>query len=258
MMNDIISHFDLFLLVCLRILAFLAASPLTSTNVWPNWSKIALSFGLAYMVVPNITSPVPSVFSNPGQYVFDALLEIVAGLALGFIATLIFSAISFAGQAVDIQIGLGLSQLLAPGSSSSSGIFGNLYNMLFTLYFLGMGGLDGLMMAILHSFQVIPIGGLRFPSNWPELLLHLMGVVMSLGIELAAPLLTALFLSDATFAFLSRAVPQMNVFVVGLPVKIFVGLTVFAMVMPGTLYVFNLIFLSLFNQLQSMLQAMGG
>lgn len=257
-MQDIVQHFDLFLLVCLRILAFVAASPIMSTAAWPNWSKIALAFGLAYMVAPNITGPIPDMFSNPGLYVVDAGLEIVAGLALGFIATLIFSAISFAGQAVDIQIGFGLAQEVAPGATSASGIFGNLYNMLFTLYFLGIGGLDGLMMAILHSFQVIPIGGLRFPTDWPALLLHLVGVVMSLGLELAAPLLTAMFLSDAAFAFLSRAVPQMNVFVVGLPVKIFVGLAIFAITMPGTIYVFNRIFLYLFNELQSVLQTMGG
>lgn len=257
-MNQILQHFDVFLLVLLRMIAFIVASPLISMNVWPNWAKIGLAFGLAYVVVPTITGPVPDILTAPGQFVIEGVMEAAVGLAIGFIATLIFSAISIAGQVVDLQIGFAMSQLLAPGMSTRMGIFGNLYNLLFTLYFLGMGGLDGLMMAILHSFEVIPLGHFHLPTMWPSLLLKLMGLVMSLGIELAAPIIAALFLSDVTFAFLSRAVPQMNVFVVGFPVKIFVGLSVFAIVMPGAVYVFNQIFIFLFNQLQVVLQAMGG
>lgn len=257
-MNYLLQHFDLFLLVSLRLVAFVAASPLMSMRVWPTWSKLGLAFGLAYVVVPSISTSVPDIVNQPGQFIVDGALEAVAGLVLGFIATLIFAVISYAGQVVDLQIGFAMAQLLAPGSNTSMGLFGNLYNLLFTLYFLGMGGLDGLMMAILHSFDVIPIGGFHFPTHWPDMLMHLSGLVMSMGVELAAPILATLFLSDVTFAFLSRAVPQMNVFVVGFPVKIFVGLIMFAIVMPGTLYMFNRLFLFLFGQLQIVLQAMGG
>jgi flagellar biosynthetic protein FliR len=171
---------------------------------------------------------------------------------------MVFSVISVAGQITDLQIGFASAQLLAPGSTAALGLFGNLYNLLFTLYFLGMGGLDGMMLAIMHSFTVVPIGALHLPANWPSFLLQLMGLVMSMAVELAAPLLTTLFLSDVTFAFLSRAVPQMNVFVVGLPVKLFAGLAMFAVVMPGIVYLFNRIFFFLFNELQSVLQLMGG
>lgn len=227
-------------------------------SVWPSWAKIALAFGVSYVVVPMISAPVPDIFRSPGEFVVDATIEAVIGLLLGFIASLIFSAIAIAGQIADIQIGFGLSQVLSPGQTVPMGIFGNFYNMLFSLYFIGMGGLDGLMLSVLHSFQVIPVWTLHFPAHWPSILLKLTGMVMGLGVELAAPLLVALFLSDITFAFLSRAVPQMNVFVVGLPVKVFVGLSVFAMMMPGVIYVFNRLFMFLFQQMQSMLQVIGG
>ncbi|MFB5191444.1 flagellar biosynthetic protein FliR [Alicyclobacillus fastidiosus] len=257
-MSYLLQHFDLFLLVSLRIVAFVSTSPLMSMNVWPRWAKIGLAFGLAYVAAPTIDSPVPDILTNPGQFIVDGVMEAVIGLLLGFIATLVFSAISIAGQAVDIQIGFSMAQLVAPGSTAQMGIMGNLYNLLFTLYFLGMGGLDGMMLAILHSFSVIHIGVFHLPSDWPGTLLHLTGLVMSMGVELAAPLLVALFLSDVTFAFLSRAVPQMNVFVVSLPVKLFAGLAMFAIVMPGTMYLFNQLFSFVFNQLQVVLQAMGG
>lgn len=258
-MDYILGHFDLFVLVSLRLIAFVAASPLMSTTSWPTWAKIALAFGLAYVVAPMMPEGgVPDVVNNPGTFIVDGATEAVTGLLLGFLATLIFSAISIAGQVVDIQIGFSMAQVMAPGSTTSMGVLGNIYNMLFTLYFLGMGGLDGLMLLILHSFSVIPIGQFHLPSNWPGTLLHLTGLVMSLSVELAAPLLVTLFLSDVTFAFLSRAVPQMNVFVVGAPVKIFAGLAMFAIVMPGTVYIFNQIFLFMFDQLQVVLQAIGG
>lgn len=256
--NNLLQHFDLFLLVSLRVLAFVAASPLTSMSVWPSWAKIALAFGVSYVVVPMVSVSVPNIFRSPGAFVVDGTIEVIIGLLLGFIATLIFSAIAIAGQIADIQIGFGLSQVLSPGQTAPMGIFANFYNLLFTLYFIGMGGLDGLMLSVLHSFQVIPVSSLHLPSQWPGMLLQLMAMVMALGVELSAPLLAALFLSDITFAFLSRAVPQMNVFVVGLPVKVFAGLTIFALMMPGVIYVFHRLFMFLFQQMQSMLQAIGG
>lgn len=257
-MNLILTHFNVFLLVTLRVVGFIVASPLISLNVWPNWAKIGLAFGVSYMVAPSILSPVPNIISEPGQFVVIGLMEAVIGLALGFIATMVFSVISIAGQAVDLQSGMSVASLLVPGSMNSSGLFGSLYNLLFTLYFLGMGGLDGLMLSILQSFRIIPVGHFHMPSQFPSMLLQLLGLVMTMAIELAAPLLVALFLSDVTFAFLSRAVPQMNVFVVGMPVKIFVALSMFAIVMPGTMYVFHLLFTFLFEQMQVILQSMGG
>lgn len=257
-MNYVLEHFNLFLLVSLRTIAFIAASPLMSMNVWPRLAKISLAFGLAYIAAPSIDTSVPDILTNPGQFVVDGVMEAIIGLMLGFIATLVFSAISIAGQAVDIQIGFSMAQLVAPGSTTQMGIMGNVYNLLFTLYFLGMGGLDGLMLAVLQSFTIVHIGAFQLPSDWPGFLLKLMGLVMSMGVELAAPLLAALFLSDVTFAFLSRAVPQMNVFVVGLPVKLFAGLAMFAIVMPGTVYLFNQIFSFVFRELQVVLQAIGG
>lgn len=257
-MNELLNHFNVFVLVTLRVVAFVVASPLISISAWPNWAKIGLAFGVSYLVTPTIASGVPDVLTQPGQFVVDGVLEACIGLLLGFIATMIFSAISIAGQTVDMQIGFAMASLVAPGSNIQAGIFGNLYNLLFTLYFLGMGGLDGLMMAIMHSFVVIPVGHFHLPTNWPTSLLQLMNVVMTLALEVAAPLIASLFLSDVTFAFLSRAVPQMNVFVVGLPVKIFVGLFMFAVVMPGTIYMFNRLFMYMFNQLQVIQNALGG
>ncbi|WP_067617176.1 flagellar biosynthetic protein FliR [Alicyclobacillus acidiphilus] len=257
-MNEILTHFDVFILVTFRTVAFIMASPLISISAWPNWAKIGLAFGLSYVVTPTITSAVPDVLQQPGTFIVDGLLEACIGLLLGFIATMIFSAISIAGQAVDIQIGFSMASLFSPGSNVQSGIFGNLYNLLFTLYFLGMGGLDGLMMAITHSFVAIPLAHFQLPNHWPDELMQLMNVVMTLALEIAAPLLASLFMSDVTFAFLSRAVPQMNVFVVGLPVKIFVGLLMFAVVMPGTIYMFNRVFMYMFSQLQVVQNVLGG
>ncbi|GLG00576.1 flagellar biosynthetic protein FliR [Alicyclobacillus hesperidum subsp. aegles] len=257
-MSAILQHFDLFVLISLRTVAFIVASPLTSIRAWPTWAKIALAFSLSYVAVPSVSGSVPDVMQNPGMFVVDGILEAFVGLLLGFLATWIFSAISIAGQLIDIQIGFSMATLLAPGSGVQSGLIGNFYNLLFTLYFVGLGGLDGLMLTILQSFHAIPVDHAHLPANWPAILLQLMGMVMALGVEIALPVLAALFLSDVTFAFLSRAVPQMNVFVVGLPVKLFAGLAMFAIVMPGTVYLFNQVFMFLFREMQSFMQVLGG
>lgn len=83
-------------------------------------------------------------------------------------------------------------------------------------------------------------------------------MAMAVALEVAAPLFAALLLTDITFALLSRAVPQMNVFVVGLPVKLLVGLAVMAAAMPGLVYLFGRVFSWLFSELDTTLQWLGG
>jgi flagellar biosynthetic protein FliR len=238
--------------------AFIALSPVLSIKIWPAWAKVGLAVFVALLVTPGIHATVPDPFADPGNYIVTALQETMVGMLLGLTASMIVSAISVAGQMFDLQIGLSSATLFDPQAGQSTGVTSSFLSMLFTLYFLGMNGLDGMLLAVMNSYQYVPLGHFHLPSDTWSVLTHLLGLVMVLGIQMIAPLLAALLLTDLTLALVSRAVPQMNVFVVGLPAKLFVGLTLFALVMPGIVYVFGTVFHDLFTQVDSLLQWMGG
>lgn len=253
-----LNHVNLFLVVLLRMVAFVATSPLMSIRAWPAWGKLGLAATMAILVEPTLSMTVPNAYTDPGPYVVLLLQETAVGVFIGFFANMIFTVFLWAGQMFDIQIGFSIASEFDPQTGQSSSITGNFLSLLFTLYFLGMNGLDGLSLAIMHSYKYIPIGSLHFPSNTWQFLTQALGLVMTFAVQFAAPLLVAMLLSDITFAMLSRAVPQMNVFVVGLPAKLFVGLTMFAIVMPGLVYLFGQLFNLMFSQLDVMLKWFGG
>jgi len=258
MINILAAHYDVYFLVLLRMVAFVGSAPIVSQRNWPMWAKLGLAAFIAMLVTPNVRGAAPSPFTDPGNYIVAGLLETVTGLLIGFVATMVFSVLQIAGQMVDVQIGFSSAQLFDPQSAQTSGLTGSFNSILFTLYFLGINGLDGLLLTVMNSYRFIGLAMFHIPHGLWAFLVGLFGMVMVTAVQLAAPLMAALLLTDITFAFLSRAVPQMNVYVVGLPAKLFVGLSVFVVAMPGVVYIFNRLFLLLFTQTNGLLQSMGG
>ncbi|MCL6515623.1 flagellar biosynthetic protein FliR [Alicyclobacillus sp.] len=254
-----IDHYPLYLLVLLRVVAFIAVSPVMSVRFWPAWAKLGLAAFTALWMTPAISgAPAVNPWTDPGRFIDLALRESVTGILLGFVATAVVAAVSIAGQVFDLQIGFTSGALFDPSSGQTSGVTGGLLSALFTLYFLGLNGLDGLMLACMNSYRFVGLGALHLPDLSWAMFARLLDVVMALAIQLCAPLLAALVLTDVTFALLSRAVPQMNVFVVGLPAKLFVGLGLFAVVMPAMVDGFGRLFAQLFLQVDGMLRGLGG
>lgn len=259
MLNFALNHYAVYLLVLLRMVAFIGTSPILSMQVWPVWAKLGLGAFSALWVASSVTTgAVPSPFSDPGNYILTALQEAAVGMLLGFIATMIFSAVTIAGQIFDVQIGFASATLFDPSQGQPESLTASLQSLLFTLYFLGVNGLDGLMLAIMDSYHFVPIGHFHLHQGFWQVLTAVLGTTMNLAIQFAAPLVAALLLTDITFAFLSRAVPQMNVFVVELPAKLFVGLTMYAILMPATTYLFGQLFGVVFTQMNGLLQWLGG
>jgi flagellar biosynthetic protein FliR len=257
MLDTFLSHWSLWLLVLCRTAAFVGAAPVLSARTWPMPVKAAFAALLAFSVTPSVHADIRSPWADPGLFMLAALKETVTGFALGFLATLVFSAISIAGGLADLQAGFGMGGWFEPGFTAT-GVTPGLLQTLFTLYFLGVGGLDGWMLTLLHSYDWVPLGGLGWPSAAADGLARVLGVVTGLGVEMCAPVVVAMLLTDLTLAFISRAAPQVNVFVAGLPMKLLVMWTVFALAMPGVTYVFGRVFQATFESMDAWLHALGG
>jgi flagellar biosynthetic protein FliR len=160
-----------------------------------------------------------------------ALTQIAVGVTLGFIGVVVFAALQAAGAILDLFGGFAMAQVFDPQSHVQTSLFGRFYNLLAVTLLFALGGHLLLVHGFLRSFDAVPTGGLH-TGSLADLLVTDVGLLLVAALEIVAPLLAALFLADVALGLLSRAAPEMNVFVLGLPLKILLTLTLTGLALP--------------------------
>ena len=229
-------HFELspatfvaFLLALVRASAWVAIGPPFSSRMIPVQVKIGLAAALALSVTPQLaTQDIP--MSTPGL-IGAIALQVVLGLALGYLTQVLFTAVQAAGELVDLFGGFTIASAYDPFSQSVSSVFGRFYNLLATMILFAINGHLLLVKGFLTSFTAVGVTGLRM-SDFSELLLHDIGLFMLAAVQIAAPLLAVLFLSEVGLGLLTRAALQFNVFAVAMPAKILLTLTLAGLALP--------------------------
>ena len=148
-------------------------------------------------------------------------------MIIGHTAYLLFTGIQMAGQIVDIQAGFGLVNVVDPTSNTQVSILGQFYQVIALLFFLAIDGHHILIRAVGDSFALIPAGGFSWltQANMAgPLLSDFFSRLFIIAFQVAAPSIATLFLVNLTMGLLSRTIPQMNVFIVGLPLNVLIGL----------------------------------
>jgi flagellar biosynthetic protein FliR len=154
------------------------------------------------------------------------------GISIGFAARLLFASVEMAGYFVDTQMGFGFINLVNPFSEQQSSVLSVFqYQLAITVYLLANGHL-ALLGSVAESFVALPPGGVDPHAAFGLTMTSLLKTMFVLGFRLALPAAGVLLVVDLAFALVARAVPQMNVFVVGMPAKIIIGLTTVALLMP--------------------------
>ncbi|PWI58201.1 flagellar biosynthetic protein FliR [Sulfoacidibacillus thermotolerans] len=250
----------IFLLIFVRATGVVFASPIFGNLQIPTLVKIGLSFYLSVIIVeslPKTTLLAHGVLVNATTFVLLLLQEALVGIALGLIANFIFYAIQFAGALLDLQIGFSMVNLVNPGFSTPSTPLANLLYILFALFFLGVHGDYSVILAILQSYRYVPIGSAHFGGPVADVFLHATITLFLIAVEIAAPVMLAIFLTNIAFAVASRAVPQMNVFFVGLPITLFLGLGLVGVLMPAFVALMRELIYTMDQQLNQLLLALG-
>jgi flagellar biosynthetic protein FliR len=134
---------------------------------------------------------------------------------------------------------------------------GNLTQTLALLMYLGFNGHHYLLQAIVQSYQMVPVLGFQINNHFFELLMAIAVQMFVIAVKIAAPIIIAILVADIAMGFIARTVPQMNVFIVGLPLKILVGLLSLTIMMPVYLWIFNVLFARFFTYLDQIIRAMG-
>lgn len=227
----------LYLLVHLRFIGLMFSSPVFSGTLAPLPFRYIFTVALTACSIGIISdTEIPLIyFENVLTLGILCLREIFIGIALGFISALPLYALRVAGEQTGSIIGFSMAQIMDPTTQSETSILGQLYFLSAMWFYFRWNGHLLMVQAVIESFKLVPpgilsifpAGDLNFGTWFQELFV--------LGIRMVIPFYCALVLSDVGLGFLARTVPQMNIFVVGLPVKVMLGFMVLAAVLPLTI-----------------------
>lgn len=218
-----IAQTQIFFLALTRVLAILVQVPVFGSEIVPNQVKIGLGFILAMIVVP--WSPLPADAAAVPWLAFAGLIlrELIIGFLAGFAAALTFGAFQITGKLIDMSSGFGAGQVFNPAMSEAGGTMDQFFILVVMLYFLMTNGHHIFLLGLQDTFKLLPLNQ-PLPELNPEALLKVSSGLITSGVQMALPVVGALFLTDLTLGLLAKVAPQINVFFLGLPIKVWVGI----------------------------------
>jgi flagellar biosynthetic protein FliR len=230
-MPSLVDHIAPALLVIFRVGGIMIYAPVVGSSIVPGRVKVLLAFVLGAAVYPSLAAHHHTAAGLAVDLWLLAPLiamEIIIGLVIGYIASLPLTGMQMGGVIISQQMGLGFAQLYNPAIDDESDVVAQVLFFMALATFILVGGLDSMMLTLLHSFERIPAGGVAMDANLLTLVTGALGSALELGLRVAAPLLCIIFLETVALGFLSKTVPQLNVLSLGFPMRILVGLTVLA------------------------------
>ncbi|MBD3334570.1 MAG: flagellar biosynthetic protein FliR [Candidatus Eisenbacteria bacterium] len=244
------------LLVLFRSLGFFIASPLLSRTGVPAMVRVVAAAGIAVALTPLVPlTPPASLATLPGT-VMAVVTESLLGAILGLAATLPFAGIQLAGQLMGMQMGIGLAGVMDPQTGHQGGIMGRMLELVALTLFLLADGHHILLRALAFSLKLHPPGTLGLQAGLGETLIDLGAAMFVISLEVGGAVLGVLFLAETAMGFVARTVPQMNIFIVGFPAKIALGLATLALTLPLYVSTLNRIFAGMEDSLLALLRGM--
>ncbi|AXI60514.1 flagellar biosynthetic protein FliR [Pseudomonas kribbensis] len=211
-----------FMLPLFRIGSMLMVMPVFGTTLVPKRIRLYLALAITVVISPNLP-PMPAVSPLDLSGLLLIAEQILVGAVLGFSLQLFFQAFVIAGQIVAIQMGMGFASMIDPTNGVSVAVIGQFFTMLVTLLFLGMNGHLVVFEVLTESFTTLPVGAGLMTAHYWELAGKL-GWVLGAALMLVLPAVTALLVVNIAFGVMTRAAPQLNIFSIGFPLTLVLGL----------------------------------
>jgi flagellar biosynthetic protein FliR len=235
-MNEVLAQLDRntivgFILVLARVSPlFLLAPPFNSSMV-PARARLIIACGISIGLAP-IALHGQAIPADAMKIAGLALKEIVIGLGFAFSIACLFAAVDAAGSMIDTQIGMTFGSLINPVDNTQSGSMSQLYSMVGILVFIAIDGEAWVIRGLGRTYELVPMLSTPSISKMTAAATSAFEGILSSALEVAGPVLLALILTDVAFGVVSRVVPQLNIFAVGFPMKMIVGLLVVAAALP--------------------------
>ncbi|CDQ19729.1 flagellar biosynthetic protein FliR [Halobacillus karajensis] len=252
-----LTNIPAFLLILVRVTSFFVTLPLFSYRTVPTRHKIAFSFFLAVMMY--FTVPTPSLPID-SEYFLLLLKEMGVGIAVGLLAYIILAAIQIAGGFIDFQMGFAIANVIDPQTGAQSPLIGQYLYMMTLLFILAVDGHHLMIDGVFYSYEWIAVDQflpLR-DERWIVFVIQSFNQMFVIAFLMAVPIVGCLFLVDIALGIIARTVPQLNVFVVGLPLKIFAALSVLVIAMAFYVMLIRNLFETMLMTMRELMQLFGG
>ncbi len=246
----------LFSLILVRFTSMFASAPVFGIKGIPKILKIGLAGVLAMLVFPMVDKFTPEFELNFVNALILTVGEILTGLTIGMVFNFLFSGIELAGEYVGVDMGFSMAQEFDPMFQQQISVIARLKNILAMLFFVLIDGHHFLIEAVVYSFKLLPIGTWSMTSLGINKIIHISASVFVIGIKIAAPAMVTLFLTSVAMGITARAVPQMNIFFVGFPMRIAAGFMSLIVAFPLFFYVFKMLLNSFESDVMYLLKVM--
>ncbi len=220
----IYSNIDIFLLILARISSFVLVSPIFGRKGIPNTTKIGLSLILGISIILNMPQ-IPQISNlNSGLYIALLAKEALIGMSVSFLSFMFFSVFYAAGQLADMNMGFNVGGLYDAQMQMQVPLTGNLFYTIGLFVFLSTKGATKLIFLLYSMFDTIPIQGTEVSGIFYEIFINSFSFTYAYAVKIILPLLLLTLITQFVLGVIIKFVPQMNVFVIGIPVKIAVSM----------------------------------
>lgn len=225
----------LFVIIFTRLSGMITSAPLISTYPIPMQIKAWFMAVVAFIMFPVVLAKTGfQIPTNIPELSLILIKEFMIGYICGFVANVIFISVEISANLISMQMGLTAAQAMNPMTGDTSPILSQAYTILASMIFIVLNGYQWIFSAIYKTFQLIPPGyNLALSGTFTHNVIYVTSQIFIIGLSIALPIFSVLLITDVLLGFVAKMMPQMNIFMVALPVKIYLGLALFVMLIPN-------------------------
>lgn len=251
------NHLGIFFLVLTRISGIFIIAPFFGSLNIPVYIRTMVAAALTLVIFPVVdqqgVAPLPTTLLG---FVLSIITELIIGWLIGFVSYLIFAAINMAGKLMDMQVGFAVVNVVDPTSGQQIPLIGSFLYNLGLIIFLVSNSHHIIIAGLFESFELVPVLGASFDLSLTNIIANFTGGIFLTGLKIALPVLFAVLLTDVGLGILARTMPQMNIFVVGIPAKIVIGLFVLSIALPFYVLFLDVMFNEMYGNISLVLRAL--
>jgi flagellar biosynthetic protein FliR len=232
LLNIPLDKIQLFLFVLVRVAAILFSIPFLEARNIPFMIKASLVIAASLLIVPNLNTPAQTMLNEPLSLILGLTSEVAVGLIIGLTIQLLFTGVQLAGQMGGFQMGLAIANVVDPNSSLQIPLLAQFLNLFTMMLFLSLNIHHYFIKAMVEGFELIPPWGAHFNGDLFRLVMHLTANAFIIAVKVGAPVMVSLLLTSVALGLMARTVPQMQIFIVAMPLKILLGLIFMGVSLP--------------------------
>jgi flagellar biosynthetic protein FliR len=218
--------------IMIRVSAILFTLPFLDARNIPVLLKAGLALAVSWMMMPQLTITPPQLPSTPLAFGIGIASEVGIGVIIGLAVQLLFVGVQLAGQMAGFQMGFAIANVVDPVSSLQIPMLSQFLYLFSMVLFLSLDLHHHFLMALMEAFERVPLWGASFSGNLFKLIMNLTADCFVIAVKIGAPVMAALLLASVALGLIARTVPQMQIFIVAMPLKIMLGLAFLGLSIP--------------------------